>query len=180
MKNRNSQLLLCFFVLMMLAFTSCKKENSVTLETEEKPIETKVEMIVNGRMITTNAYAEYCISSSGEFLAVSNKQVLLDTVMNLTDFAEDDFVFHYKVDSLYTYTLGGAVFGPSTTGVPGLLQVIFDVSPIITIDSNNGTIVDGSMTGNFLVLDSTLLPSKFLPYSANFSALIVQQSVFCD
>lgn len=180
MYNRNCHLLLSFFVLIFLVFSSCKKEDSVTVETEEKPIETKVEMNVNGRMITTNAYAEYCITATGSFLAVSNKQVLLDTVMNLMDFAEDDFVFHYNIEPGSTYTLGGAVFGPSTTGVPNLLQVIFDVSPIFTIDSNNGTIVDGSMSGNFMVIDSTGTPLKFLPYSAVFSAAIIQPSVICD
>lgn len=186
---KNNVFKLSFFALIAtcLLFTSCAKEElfSSFKGDSNAPIFTEAEnefefnMTINGKSFTTNAFAEYCVNPNGSFLAVSNKQVLLDTVMNIMDFAEDDFVFHQRVEPGNTYTIGGAVFGPATTGVPNLLQAIFSTDPVVTITSNNGTVVDGTMTGTFMALDTNQLPSIPLPYTANFSAQIIQQSVLC-
>ncbi len=190
MKNNIFKLSLFALISTCLLFTSCSKEElfssfkgdsdaQISVEAENTFEANEFILNINGRTFTTNAYAEYCVDPSGSFLAVSNKQVLLDTTMNLSDFAEDDFVFHQRIEPGNTYTLGGAVFGSATTGVPNLLQAIFSTDPVVNITSNNGTVVDGTMSGTFMALDTNYVPSIPLPYTANFSAQIIQQSVLC-
>jgi len=166
-------------VITILIISSCKKEDSVVIEEEEKPIETKVEMLINGKKIITDAFATYCVDQDSEFLAISNKEVLLDTAINIFDFAEEDFVFQSVVDDTISYTLAGVALGESITGFQGLL-ILYNVDFPITITSNDGTIVEGFVSGTFFGINPNTQQPFFLPYSLTFSALIVEQSTYCD
>lgn len=159
--------------------TSCSKDDLVEDDMKEEPIEIEFRMEINGKSLVTDAFAEYCSVDGVEFLSVSNKEILLDTVINSNDFEVNDFLFLLADTDDGDFQYGGAVFDTEISG-SNVTQVIFTPDVTIDIISNDGSIVDGSMEGTFLGLDDNLEPTIVLPFTVTFTADIVGESEFCE
>jgi len=181
---------LTMFVLLSgcLMFTSCSKEELFSFKGDsDTPILTGPDesfgmtITVNQKSFNTNAYAEECTDTSGtSILIISNNQLLLDTHVDLNDFVDGDFQIQYRMYNGVPVVFGGAVFGPSITGGPYTI-VSYDMSAVINIVSNNGTVVDGSISGNFGGIDPNTgqpIPGAY-SYSATFLAQHLGQANWC-
>ncbi len=158
---------------------SCTKDDSVLIEQKEEPFASEISLRINNQTVTTNAFATYCKSGDNEFFAVSNKEVLLDTTLHFNDFIENDFMFFTRtIDGSVPFSYGGAAFGETLTGIPGL-QIIFTDAEII-IESNDGAVVTGTMGGDFVVFDPGPGTFTLLPFSVTFAAVIIQKPELCN
>lgn len=170
---------LCFLLFASLLFVSCEKDDSVVEEVkEEEAIETSVTITIDDRSITTDAFALYCNTDGKEGLSISNNQELLGTEINPDNYNEGDFMFLSADDGTNAYTLGGAFFEASFTGAEfDILSLTTDLES--SIDSNDGSVVTGSMEGDLLVFDAEMEPF-LVPFSVTFNAEIVGVSTVCD
>ena len=176
---RNTSFRTLLSLLVCCVLFSCTKEDSVLIEQKEEPFSTEISLRINNQTVSTNAFATYCKSGDNEFLAVSNKEVLLDTTLLFNDFIENDFMFFTRsIDGSAPFSYGGAAFGEVFTGVPGL-QVIFTDAEI-NIESNDGVLVTGTMDGDFAVFDPGPGTFTLLPFSVYFSAVIIPKPELCN
>ena len=167
---------LLFFACLFMA--SCEKDSTL-LETKEEVVEPGVNMTIGTRTITTDAFALYCDENGKEGLSVSNREDLLDGTINSQDYEEGDFLFTYVADGTGTYSTGGGFFDAETIGT-SFSQFILTNLLDITIDSNDGESVVGSMEGTILALDDNLELTIELPVSVVYNATVIGTSDICD
>jgi len=168
---------LAFFLFIIVFYSSCTKENSVTvIETiEEANFNYKID--VNGTVIETDAFAAYCQTDTQEFVIIANKKGNLIFPIQPFGFEVGDYVFFKSITDSYTWSYGGQTLGEDVTGFPGL-SVLFSDANII-IDSNDREIVVGSSEGVLIGMGEGGSFYSF-PYNMNFTALIIEESDFCE
>lgn len=164
------------FVIGSLLITSCSSD---TFEEEEKEQEVtyQMEVTLGTRSLSTDAFAVYCNTNGKEELRVSNNQALLDGEWT-EDLTDGDFVFVQVNDGTSEYALGGGFY---SADLSGLANSILSITPDITfeVESNNGTTVDGSLSGNIFLIDIDG-NTAFLPLSVDYTAEITGTSTFCN
>ncbi len=168
--------LFCIALFASLTIVSCSKDDSITETDKEVKLEATFD--VNNRSVTTNAYAAFCSDNGKELLNVSNNQELLKGFpFDWDDLQTDDFFFQYVIDGDVAYATGGSVFGEDL----GFLdqQSVFDAATTYDITSNDGSVVSGMYSGNFLAFNNDMELFQF-PYSLSFNAEIVEVADFCN
>lgn len=170
-----------FVLLGLMTFSSCTKEDSVTItETEEKAEEIKLsfKMTVNGTEIETDAVAAYCQNDSVEFIIVANKEANLSFPLETQNFEIGDFTYFTSISGEATnWSYGGQALGEDITGFPGLSILFSDA--VINIASNDGQVVAGTSQGTLVSIDQQGNLIEF-PYAMDFVAEIVQESDYCE
>ena len=139
----------CLFAVATIV-SSCAKENKDVIEETVEDINPVLLITINGVTNQYDAYAAYCNDNGVEALSVSNNPLLLDTLVDITNFEEDDFLVYYRNDGTTITTMGGATFVTDMNGQP-FTTVSLDSDADITIDEANSTFVQGSMSGTFFV-----------------------------
>ncbi len=167
-----------FALLGLVVFSSCSKEDSVTLVETEEELPLQFQMTINGTTVQTDAVAGYCQNDSVEFIIIANKEANLSFPLETQNFEPDDFTYFTSISDESTWSYGGQAFGEDVTGNPGLL--ISFSNAIITIEANDGQTVVGSSEGTLYGLDDQGLPTIEYPYSMEFTAEIIQESTFCE
>jgi len=178
--NNNIYKKITYLLLVVLfAFSACTKDNSIMVIEEVEDLELGFKATVNGEEFETDAVVSYCQNDSIEFYIVSNKEVLLDFPLLIQEFEIGDFVYlkSISIDPDSSWTLGSHALGEETTGFPGI-SIWFSEADI-SIDSSDGALVSGVSEGNLEGIDPFGNPVSF-SYDFNFSALVVQQSNYCE
>lgn len=161
-----------------LFIVSCSDDDSLKEEEKVETIEPSMEITVDGRSITTDAYAVYCAANGNEGLIVSNKQDLLSSSPSILDFEEGDFRFQYFDDGTVSYTIGGVFFDAATAGLEfNTYTATTELNSEIT--SNDGSFVSGSMDGDLFAIDTTGAFIQ-LPIDIEYVAEIIGTSDLCD
>lgn len=166
-----------------LIFSSCTKDNSVTIKETEEELTAGLRMNVNGADLELNAVAGYCQNDSIEVLIIANKEENLSFPLLTENFVENDYVYLSTNSENTSWGYGGQALGPDVTGLPYDLAILFS-DATIKIDSNDGEVVVGNSSGVLYAFDINDPNGGLLefPYSMDFVANIVQDSVspFCE
>jgi hypothetical protein len=176
MKTFSKNALIVFILALSTFFVACEEENHDAIVETEEPIEveTSMKITLRGSTTTVDAFASYCEDNDRVFLAVSNKEELLDTALTLDQFEADDFLLYFAKDESGVASIGGAAFA-DTLGGTAITSTVLDAAANINIIEANSDIARGNMDGSFA------LPSGAVePYSVEFVADVVQTSPFCN
>jgi hypothetical protein len=171
-----NQYLFLSFCLMLL-FSACTKENSVTIVETVENLEVGFRMDIENNEIETDVFAATCQTDTSEFIIIANKPENLIFPLQTQNFEEGDFTYFKFTSDNTAWSYGGQALGESITGFPGLLISFSDAN--IEITSNDGNLVSGSSSGVLFGFDGQGGFNTF-PYSMSFTAEIIQESDFCE
>ena len=161
-------------LLGLILFSSCTKDNSVTIVETEEELEVVFRMTVAGTEMESNAFAAYCETDTSSHFIIANRMENLTLPLNLWDFEEGDFVFTSSLIAGFNIPYGTLALGEEITGFPGLTISSSDAE--INISTNDGQYIVGTSEGQLL----SITDSSLYSYSMEFVAEIVQESDFCD
>ena len=175
--NKIAMLALC----VLMVFTSCQKEDSVSIIETEEILEVGFKMLVNDVEVEMDAVAAYCQDGDTEFLIIANKAENLTLPLQTQNFEENDFVFFTSNSPEGSWSYGGQALGEDITGFPGLLIAFSEAE--LKIAANNGDVVAGTSTGVlYTFADGNFSnPEELIeyPYEITFVAEIIEESEFC-
>ncbi len=169
--------LIVFILALSTFFVACEEENYDAIEETEEQIEeveTNMKITFRGSTRTVDAFASYCEDNGRLFLAVSNKEELLDTTLTLDQFVTDDFLLYFARDTSGVTSIGGAAFADTLAGTP-VTSTVLDPAANINIIEANSDIARGNMDGVF-----TLISGAEEPYSVEFVAEVVKTPPYCN
>jgi len=168
--------LILFILALSTLFVACEEENHDAIVETEEPIEVETTMKITfrGSTTTVDAFASYCENGDRLFLAVSNKEELLDTSLTLDQFETDDFLLYFAQDESGVVSIGGAAFADTLNGTP-ITSTVLDTDANINIIEADSDIARGNMDGTF-----TLISGAQEPYSVEFVAEVVKTPSICN